>query len=175
MSRSARRWLLLIGVAGLVVLIDQITKNAVLASLFIGQSIAPIPALTPWFQITPSFNTGAAFGFLPQAGDVFLLLAAAIVVGLFFFYPRIGDRAWLTRIGIALVVGGAFGNAIDRLTHGAVVDFIHYTIPGVISNVSNLADHAIVIGVALILIDSWFIQKDEPAPQPEEPTPGADT
>ncbi len=171
MSRSARRWLLLILIAGAVVVIDQASKNAVLGSVFFGQSVAPIPALVPYFQITPSMNTGAAFGFLPQAGDVFLLLAAAILIGLFFFYPRLDDKAWLTRIGIALVVGGALGNAVDRLTHGAVVDFIHYQIPGVISNVSNLADHAIVIGVALILIDSWFIQDRPKKADPEAGAP----
>lgn len=169
MSRNARRWLLLILIAGAIVLIDQVSKSAVLASYLPGQNFAPIPALVPFFQITPSMNTGSAFGFLPQAGDIFLLLAGAIIIGLFFFYPRIDDKAWLTRIGIALVVGGALGNAIDRLTRGAVVDFIHYQIPGVISNVSNLADHAIVIGVALILIDSWFIQGSEPKPDDAPP------
>ncbi|HYO88104.1 MAG TPA: signal peptidase II [Candidatus Limnocylindrales bacterium] len=159
MSRSVRRWLLLIVIAGAVIVVDQAAKNAVLESVFMGQSFAPIPALVPYFQFTPSMNTGSAFGFLPQAGDIFLIMAGVIVIGLFIFYPRIDEKAWLTRIGIALVVGGALGNALDRLTHGAVVDFIHYQIPGVISNVSNLADHAIVIGVALILIDSWFIQE----------------
>lgn len=175
MSRNARRWLLLLIIAGTIVLIDQALKNEVLAHISFNHSIAPVPALAPFFQITPSMNTGSAFGFLPQAGDIFLLLAAAIIIGLFFFYPRIDDKAWLTRIGIALVVGGALGNAIDRLTHGAVVDFIHYQIPGVISNVSNLADHAIVIGVALILIDSWFIQGDAPKPEPESAPPPEDS
>ena len=85
-------------------------------------------------------------------------MAAIIVVAMFIFYPRIDERAWLTRLGIALVVGGALGNAIDRLTRGAVVDFVHLEIPGVIANVSNLADHAIVVGVILMLIDSWFLQ-----------------
>jgi signal peptidase II len=55
-------------------------------------------------------------------------------------------------------VGGALGNALDRATIGAVIDFIHYTIPNVISNVSNLADHAIVGGVILILFDSWVTE-----------------
>jgi signal peptidase II len=53
------------------------------------------------------------------------------------------------------VCGGAIGNALDRLEYGAVIDFIHYTIPGVISNVSNLADHAIVFGVLLLVLESW--------------------
>ena len=57
---------------------------------------------------------------------------------------------------IGLVIGGAVGNALDRLQHGHVVDFIHYQIPNLISNVSNLADHAIVCGVLLVIAESFW-------------------
>lgn len=163
MSPTARRWLLLIVIASAVALIDQLAKSLVLERLVPGQTYVPIPALEAYFRLTFSYNTGAAFGFLPQAGDFFLLLALVIIVALLVFYPRIEANAWLTRVGIALVAGGALGNAIDRLIHGAVIDFVHLQIPGLVSNVSNLADHAIVIGVALILIDNWFIQGRKPA------------
>lgn len=163
MSPTARRWLLLIVIASAVALIDQLAKSLVLERLVPGQTYVPIPALEAYFRLTFSYNTGAAFGFLPQAGDFFLLLALVIIVALLVFYPRIETNAWLTRVGIALVAGGALGNAIDRLIHGAVIDFVHLQIPGLVSNVSNLADHAIVIGVALILIDNWFIQGRKPA------------
>lgn len=175
MSTHARRWLFLAVIAGAVVLIDQIAKSLIMAHLLPGASVAPIPALDPFFRLTYSHNTGAAFGFLPQAGDVFLILAVVICTVLFVFYPRIPEKAWLTRIGVALVLGGALGNAIDRLIHGAVIDFVHLTIPGLVSNVSNFADHAIVLGVILILVDSWFIQgrdKEAPAP-PDDPSPPA--
>lgn len=155
MSKGVRRWLSLIGLAGFVLIIDQVSKRMVVDQLVMGQTIAPVPALVPYFQITLSENTGSAFGFLPQAGDLFLIIAIAVVIGLVVFFPRIPDSARLTRTGIALVCGGALGNALDRIEYGAVIDFIHYQIPGVISNVSNLADHAIVLGVALIFIDSW--------------------
>lgn len=163
MSPTARRWLLLIVIASAIALIDQLAKSLVLERLVPGQTYVPIPALEAYFRLTFSYNTGAAFGFLPQAGDFFLLLALVIIVALLVFYPRIETNAWLTRVGIALVAGGALGNAIDRLIHGAVIDFVHLQIPGLVSNVSNLADHAIVIGVALILIDNWFIQGRKPA------------
>ncbi|MFN8378338.1 MAG: signal peptidase II [Anaerolineae bacterium] len=176
MSSNARRWLFLIVLAGAVVLIDQIAKSLIIANLYPGESVAPIEALAPYFRLTYSQNTGAAFGFLPQAGDLFLIMAIIICATLFVFYPRISDKAWLTRIGVALVVGGAIGNALDRLIHGAVTDFVHLTIPGLVSNVSNFADHAIVLGVILILIDSWFVQgrqKEAPAPPPHEDEPPA--
>lgn len=152
MSTKLRNWITLIVIVTLVLAADQISKNIVQRNMYLGQSI---DVIDPFFAITYSENSGASFGFLPQAGDIFLMLAFVIAIGIFIFYPRIPQSAMLTRIGIALVCGGALGNAIDRLVQGAVIDFIHYQIPGVISNVSNLADHAIVIGVILILIDSW--------------------
>lgn len=155
MSSSHRRWLLLIAIIATVLLVDQVTKRVVVDTLFVGQSLQPIPQLAPFFQITYSQNRGAAFGFLPQAGDLFLILAVIIIIAMVIFYPRLPAEAIVSRIGFGLVCGGAIGNALDRLEYGAVIDFIHYTIPGVISNVSNLADHAIVFGVLLLVIESW--------------------
>jgi signal peptidase II len=177
MTVGARRWLMLVIIAGAVVAIDQLAKALVIQALVLSEVVAPIPALAPFIRVTYSLNTGAAFGFLPQAGDIFLIMAVFIVAGLFIFYPRIGDKAWLTRIGVALVVGGALGNAVDRLVHGAVIDFVYLTIPGVVANVSNFADHAIVLGVALILFDSWFLSGRKPSPAapppPEDEPPAA--
>ncbi len=174
MTTHARRWLFLVLIAGAVVLIDQLAKALIIANLYPGETITPIPALSAVFRLTYSQNTGAAFGFLPQAGDLFLLMAVIICATLFIFYPRIPGNAWLTRFGVALVVGGAIGNALDRLMHGAVTDFVHLTIPGLLSNVSNLADHAIVLGVILILVDSWFVQgRQKAAPVPPPPDGGS--
>jgi signal peptidase II len=156
MSRSARQWFRLLFLIGIVLLVDQVSKRIVVEQLYVGQTVTPIPALVPYFQITRSENIGAAFGFLPQAGDLFLIIAVVVVIAMIIFYPRIPEHATLTRIGTGLVCGGALGNALDRLQYGAVVDFIHYQLPFLqISNVSNLADHAIVLGVLLIFLDSW--------------------
>jgi len=155
MTPLTRRWLILLGIIAVVLLTDQVTKRIVLADVPLGVSVQPIPALYPYFQITRSENNGAAFGFLPQAGDLFLIIALVVTVIMLVYFPRIPAKDRLTRLGLGLVVGGALGNATDRLTHGAVIDFIHYQIPGIISNVSNLADHAIVIGVIMIVIQSW--------------------
>jgi signal peptidase II len=156
-----RRWLSLFVIIVAVLAADQISKRIVVDNLRLGESVEPIPALGDFFQITRSQNTGAAFGFLSQAGDVFLIIAVVVTIALMFFYHRLPANATLMRFGIGLVCGGALGNALDRLEYGAVVDFIHYQIPGVVSNVSNLADHAIVIGVIVIFIDSWRADREK--------------
>ncbi len=167
MSLPLRRWLLLIAIIAVVLLVDQVTKRVVVDTLVVGQSLQPIPQLAPLFQITYSQNRGAAFGFLPQAGDVFLVLAVIIIIGMVIFYPRLPDKAHFSRLAFGLVCGGAIGNALDRLEYGAVIDFIHYTIPGVISNVSNLADHAIVFGVLLLVLESWRTDGQKAKPEQE--------
>jgi signal peptidase II len=163
MNSLTRRWLFLLVVAGVVLALDQFTKNAVINNLMLGESQRLIPFLYPFFQVTRSENNGAAFGFLPQAGDIFLIIALVVVVIMVIFYPRVPEKARLTRFALGLIVGGALGNAFDRINHGAVIDFIHYTIPGIVSNVSNLADHAIVIGVLVIVLQSWRTEPENQA------------
>lgn len=156
-----KRWLSLLLVVITVLAADQLSKRWVVDNLLLNESRQPIPALNRYFQITRSYNTGSAFGFMPEAGDIFLVIAVVVVIALFFFYPRIPANAWLTRLATGLVCGGALGNALDRIQYEHVVDFIHYQIPGLVSNVSNLADHAIVLGVALIFIDSWWQERQQ--------------
>lgn len=155
MKPSVRKWVLLFAVIASVIILDQITKTAVINSISVGETVQPIPALVPYFQLTRAENMGSAFGFLPQFGSVFLIVAVVVVAAMIYYYPRLPDNAWLTQFAIGLIAGGALGNAIDRLQHGLVIDFIHYRIPGLISNVSNIADHGIVFGVLLVVFASW--------------------
>jgi signal peptidase II len=165
-------WMLLLGLIVAILVVDQLTKRWVLDNLQVYESRQPIPALATYFQITYSQNTGAAFGFLPQAADLFLVIALVVVSAMIYFYSRVPADGNLTRFAIGLICGGALSNALDRLQHGYVVDFIHYRIPGLISNVSNLADHAIVIGVILIFVDSWLSdRRKKVAPVALEPEP----
>ncbi len=154
-----RRWLTLFLIIAVVLVIDQVTKRLVVDNMQLYQTIEPVPALVPFFQITYSQNTGAAFGFLPQAGDAFMVIAVVVVAAMLYFYPRTPSEGHITRFAIGLICGGALGNVIDRLQYGYVVDFIHYQIPNLISNVSNLADHAVVAGVILIFIESWLLDR----------------
>ncbi len=167
---KTHRWIMLLAVISVVLLVDQVTKRLVVDNLSIGETYRPIPSLSPFFQLTRSQNTGAAFGFLAQAGDVFLVIAIIVVLAMLYFYPRIPDEARISRIATGFICGGALGNALDRIEYGHVVDFIHYQIPGVISNVSNLADHAIVLGVILIFIESWRSERSKPETPASDPT-----
>lgn len=154
-----RRWIVVIAIIVGVLALDQISKQIVTEKLELYETFQPIPALSDYFQITRTYNTGSAFGFLPEASDMFLIIAIIVTAALLYFYPRIPDEAVVTRLATGLVVGGALGNAFDRIRYEHVVDFIHYRIPDVVSNVSNLADHAIVIGVILIFIDSYRMER----------------
>lgn len=167
-----RRWIQLFIITIVVIVLDRITKSIVVNTMLIGETRQIIPFLSPLFQITRSQNTGAAFGFLPQAGDLFLVIAVVVIAGMIYFYPRVAEKDWVTRLAMGMICGGALGNAIDRLTYGSVVDFIHYQIPGIISNVSNVADHAIVMGVIIIFIQSW--RSDQQAHRPAEESPKTD-
>ncbi len=164
-----RRWLPLIIPFVLVLIADQLSKQWVLDNLLIGEYIAPIPALESVFRITYSRNTGAAFGIFQDMGTFFLIMSVVVTIGVFLYYPRLAPNAHITRWALGLVIGGALGNAIDRIQHGAVIDFISYTIPNVVGNVSNIADHAVVLGVILIFIDMWFISGKTSSPTPTSP------
>ncbi|KXK56985.1 MAG: Signal peptidase II, partial [Chlorobi bacterium OLB7] len=89
MSTKLRNWITLIVIVTLVLAADQISKNIVQRNMYLGQSI---DVIDPFFAITYSENSGASFGFLPQAGDIFLMLAFVIAIGIFIFYPRIPPK-----------------------------------------------------------------------------------
>jgi signal peptidase II len=180
LSHKTRHWIFLFVLIAAVIAADQLSKRWVVDNLRIGESRQPILALSPFFQLTRSQNTGAAFGFLSQAGDIFLVIAMIVVAVMLYLYPRIPENGRLSRIATGLICGGALGNAIDRVAYGHVIDFIHYQIPGFISNVSNPADHAIVLGVILIFIESWRSerarsQSAEVNPQPSDTIPAEDS
>lgn len=149
-----RKWLILLTALCLAATLDQAAKAWALGNLQFYETMQPIPALVPLFQLTLISNTGAAFGILPMAGDIFLLVALLIIAGLLVSMRATAADARLAPFATGLVIGGATGNMLDRLQHGHVIDFIHYQIPEVISNVSNLADHAIVLGVVLLIVES---------------------
>ncbi len=133
------------------------------------------PFLSPLFQIIRSHNTGASFGLLPNAGDLFAIVAVIVILVLLYMYPRIPNEKRLQWLATGLIIGGALGNVLDRLTYGYVIDFINYQIPGVISNVSNLADHAIVFGVILFFISSWRDEQINAAQKSQAPQPNTET
>lgn len=156
-----RQWGLLVIVAGGILALDQTVKMLVTTRLLMGHSWVPIPQIGDFIRITRSYNTGAAFGMLPQASDIFLLLAIITIVAFIVSYPQLPSKAWLSRLSIAMISGGALSNAIDRIQHGHVVDYVHVQLTPTLSNISNFADHAITVGVVLLLVDQWLTERRE--------------
>jgi signal peptidase II len=151
-SRSvASLYVRLLGAATIVVGLDQLTKHLALRSLDGGRAIEVIPGVLR-FRLT--YNSGGAFGILQGAPSLFLVATIAIVAAILLGVGRVEDHRWAIPLG--LVLGGGLGNAIDRLvrdTGGGVVDFIDVHL--IDWPVFNLADSAIVLGAALILIASF--------------------
>jgi len=155
MSGTLRAGLL----AAVVALIaDQATKLWLLHVFQLGRR--GIVEVGPFFDLVLAWNTGISYGWLQtdSAAGQWLLLAfkVAAVVALAIWMAR--SRTVLATVGLGLIIGGAIGNAIDRLAYGAVVDFVllHIRIGGRLYNwyVFNLADVAIVAGVAALLYDT---------------------
>jgi|AMZC01.1.fsa_nt_AMZC01002280.1_6 signal peptidase II len=146
---SARHWLLLVSVVGLVLLADQVSKAYVAAHLPLYDSWAPVKALEDVFRFTHVRNTGAAFGLFPQGGFLFLGIAVIVSAIILYYYRQIPADAWLIRVALGLQLGGALGNALDRLRLGYVVDFFDVSYWPVF----NVADSCVVLGVGgLVLV-----------------------
>ena len=147
-------------IAAIVALvIDQASKLWLLYVFDIGRRGAA--RVTPFFDLVLAWNTGISYGWFqtdsPVGATILLAIKALAVVLLAIWMAR--SRTRMATIGLGLIIGGAIGNAIDRLAYGAVVDFalFHIQIGGKTYNwyVFNLADVAIVAGVAALLYDSF--------------------
>jgi signal peptidase II len=141
-------------VSVLVIVLDQLTKLWAVSALNYAEPVAVIP----FFNLTLLHNTGAAFSFLSEAGGWqrwFFALVALVISGVILLWlrrlPR--DKVWLA-VALALVLGGALGNVWDRLTLGYVIDFLDLYYRGWHWPAFNLADSAIFVGAAMLIIDS---------------------
>jgi signal peptidase II len=156
-------------------LLDQAHKFWML-DVFGIEARQPI-ALAPFLDVVLSWNYGVSYSLLPAHegfGRALLLLGQGVIVsGLLWWMWRAPGR--LTALALGLVVGGAFGNAADRIARGAVADFfyLHTTLPvGPLANyVFNVADVAITAGVALLLYESLFAPQQPAAGGGSSPSP----
>ena len=142
-------------IAAVIVLVDQVTKAMVRSQFELYEGVEVIPG---FFDLTRVHNTGAAFGMLngvdfPYKTAVLSIVAAAALVGLGAFAVGLPAAQWLSRWGIALIIGGAAGNLIDRLTLGYVTDFVDVYWRGWHFWAFNVADAAITVGVALMILE----------------------
>lgn len=157
--RVERRWwlwlLLSIGVAA----IDQATKLAMQAFFSPGEQ----RAFTDFFSLVLAFNTGAAFSFLRDAAGwqryLFSAIAVIAAVLIVWLLRRGGDRWYCT--GLALILGGAIGNLLDRITLGHVVDFLLFHWRDWYYPAFNVADSAITVGAVLLILDTFRRRRDD--------------
>jgi signal peptidase II len=138
-----------------VVLVDQIVKAMVRSRLMLHESITVIPG---FFDLTRVHNTGAAYGFLdgvdfPFKTALLACVATAALVGLAVYAVKLDRSQVLTQAGLTLVIGGAAGNLIDRVTAGYVLDFVDLYRGDWHFWAFNVADSAITIGVALMILE----------------------
>ncbi|MFZ3143751.1 signal peptidase II [Psychrobacter glacincola] len=157
-GRLALTWYLL---SLVVIILDQWTKWLAETNLTF---LEPVPVIEPFLNWTLAYNYGAAFSFLADAGGwqkwFFSGLALVMSIFLIVYLIKVPRKAKLLSFGLALVLGGAVGNLIDRLLHGHVIDFIHVHYADVWHYpIFNIADIGICIGVALIVIDMLFLEK----------------
>ena len=148
-----RGWWVLPLVAGLVIALDQWTKRLVEANLGLYETWTPIPALKGWFEIHYITNTGAAFGLFQNGNLFFIGVAIVVAIVVLSYYWRLPGGQWLLRLGLGLQLGGAVGNLIDRLLHGYVIDFVSVHWGPHYFPAFNVADSAISVGAACLLID----------------------
>jgi signal peptidase II len=155
--------------AVLVVALDQLSKAAVLG-YFAGHGFGEHQTITSFFNLTLTYNRGISFGlFNGGAGfnaAVFSIAAAAIVAVLIVWLRRASSP--FLAVAIGLIIGGAVGNVIDRLRLGAVVDFLDFHVGALHWPAFNVADSAICIGVAAILLDGFILRRDAPPVAPRQ-------
>lgn len=146
-----------LGLITLIVIADQVTKALVRSSLALGDSRTIFPG---WLDLTHVQNTGAAFGLLnnvdfPYKPVVMIAIAGLALVAIAAYGTQLGFQDRLARIGLALILGGAFGNLIDRAVAGHVVDFVDVYWNDIHFWAFNVADAAISVGAVLVILDMF--------------------
>ena len=155
---EARRWWAWLGLSAAIVLADQLSKVAMMAVFQPGEQ----RVVTGFFSLVLAFNTGAAFSFLRDAAGWQRYLFSAVAIGagclIVWLLRRGGDRLYCA--GLALILGGALGNLWDRLALGHVVDFLLFHLGGWYYPAFNIADSAITVGAAMLILDSFGRRRD---------------
>jgi signal peptidase II len=152
-DRSQRR--LEIWLPVVVVALDQATKALVRSAVPLHGSVAIVPGFIDFTHVQ---NTGAAFGFLNAADFPFKTLVIAVVataalIGVGVYSATLARQQLTARVGLALIIGGAAGNLLDRVVTGSVVDFVDVYWRSYHFWAFNVADSAITIGVAIMILD----------------------
>lgn len=145
------RWL---GLSCLIIIVDQLSKSWAEHTLQGG-----VVVIFPWFDISLVHNTGAAFGFLNNAGGwqhvFFVSLAVVISVVILFMLRALKDKERHLAIAYCLIIAGALGNAIDRVVYQYVIDFVHWFYQAWHYPHFNVADISIFLGATLLIFEAF--------------------
>ncbi len=165
LNTSMLKWLLL---AAAAVILDFVTKQMAEHYLEYGQPVYVLPV----FDLTLLYNKGAAFSFLANESGwqrwFFTVIAVVVSAGLTIWLMTLkSSEKWLAA-ALALVIGGAIGNVYDRIAYGHVVDFIHLHWDNHYFPAFNIADSAISMGAAMLIIDSLFFSHGKASGKPED-------
>lgn len=156
-----KKWKVFAFVVLAVILCDQISKLIVSRLMYRGQSITVIPHI---FSITYVKNPNAAFG-IPLATPMVMMILTSIATALLVFYfAKLKEKGSLLYVGLALIIGGALGNLIDRFRMRQVIDFIELGVKNFKWPVFNIADSCVTIGIIAILWSWIFGKKNESHP-----------
>ena len=159
MKKYIKDYIILFSIAGFIVLLDQFTKYLVRSNIPFGHVFKPELWISDYIRIVHWSNTGAAFGLFQDLSIVFTVLAFVVITVIIYYFPRVPADEKLIRLAMALQMGGALGNLIDRLLRGRVTDFMSVmNFP-----VFNVADASISIGVALLFFALWQNERKEKA------------
>lgn len=171
MKKRIFSYLNLFLIAGIVVALDQWTKWLVREHIPFATQWLPesLQWLMPYARLVYWHNSGAAFGMFQGGASVFTVLAFIVIGAILYYYPQIESEGWMFRLALGLQLSGALGNLISRLLHeGKVTDFIS------VGNfpVFNVADSAITVGTALLVLAVWLSERKERQAQAESDAQG---
>jgi signal peptidase II len=159
LNRYWRDYAFLLGLAGIIIAVDQWTKYLVRTNVPFQSMWMPswLGWLLPFVRIVNWSNSGAAFGSFQQGNTVFAILAIIVIAAILYYYPRVERDDWTLRLAMALQLGGAAGNLVDRVLFHRVTDFIAVgSFP-----VFNVADASISVGVVVLLLGVWLKERSE--------------
>lgn len=158
---SSSRVALVAGIALFVFVLDRVTK------MWVEQNI-PLhegrQVVGDYVRIVHTQNTGAAFGLLPERTTLLSVLSVIAVIAIVYYYRQFANSSPLVTATLGMQLGGAFGNLLDRVRQGYVVDFVDVGVPnGVRFWAFNVADSSIVLGIIFVTLLLWQEERKTPA------------
>jgi signal peptidase II len=159
---SPRRLAVVGAVAIAVFLLDRLTKEWVTTNIPLGTAR---PVVGDYVRIVHAQNTGAAFGLLPERTTLLSILSVLAVFAIVYYYRQIASSSSLVSATLGMQLGGAFGNLLDRVMQGYVVDFVDVGVGDIRFWAFNVADSSIVVGILLVMAALWY-EEHRPAPKP---------